>query len=155
MNAPFLDTSILIGGLIDFGPQSESSIEMLDRLAEGSIPKAFTAWHCCLEFYSVTTRLPEEYRLTPELAAELVHKEIFDRMQVVGVQAPSANLLIEAAKQPVSGGRIYDFHIGRVALDAKASVIVTENKKHFLNFLKRGLPVCTAKEYLTGLDSNS
>jgi hypothetical protein len=36
-------------------------------------------WHCCLELYSVTTRLPEEYRLEPEVALRFLREEIFPR----------------------------------------------------------------------------
>ena len=149
MKQPFLDTSILIGGLIDFGKSSEGPIELLDRVAEGRIRKAFTAWHCCLEFYSLATRLPEEYRLTPETASELIEKEIFGRMRVATLDAKQRRACLgEAAAQRVTGGRIYDFHIGRTAHQHGASVIVTENKKHFLLFEDHGIPVRTAAEFL-------
>jgi len=48
----------------------------MDAVANGQIERPLTAWHCCLEFYSVTTRLPEEYRLEPEIALRLLREEI-------------------------------------------------------------------------------
>ena len=64
MNA-FLDTSVLLAGLVDLGPQSAPAQSIMHGVAEKTIAPASTAWHCCLEFFSVATRLPPEYRLTP------------------------------------------------------------------------------------------
>lgn len=146
---PFIDTSILLGGMIDFGESSQTPMALLDLIAEKRIRNAVTAWHCCLEFYSVATRLPEEYRLSTETAEEFVTVEIMDRLQVYGLEASRwKDFFAEAAQSMVRGGRVYDFHIGRVAVDAKSSVIITENKKHFSPFAKEGLQVLTAKEFL-------
>ena len=71
----FLDTSVLVGGLIDFGPQSAPAHSLLHAVAEKTVAPAATAWHCCLEFYSVSTRLPVEYRLAPTDATRLVEEE--------------------------------------------------------------------------------
>jgi len=73
---PFLDTGILLSGLIDFCESSRASMKLLDRIAEKRIRNAATAWHCCLEFYSVATRLPEEYRLDVDTAEKFVAEEI-------------------------------------------------------------------------------
>ena len=75
----FLDTSVLVAGLIDFGPQSAPSHSLLHAVAERTVAPAATAWHCCLEFFSVTTRLPAEFRLAPADAVRLVEEEIFAR----------------------------------------------------------------------------
>lgn len=63
LRGAFFDTSILIAGSIDFGHSSQPALLLMDAVADGA-----SAWHCCLEFYSVTMRLPEEYRLELELA---------------------------------------------------------------------------------------
>jgi predicted nucleic acid-binding protein len=46
----FLDTSVLLAGLVDFGPQSAPAQSLLHAVAEKTLPSARTAWHCCLEF---------------------------------------------------------------------------------------------------------
>jgi hypothetical protein len=61
----FFDTSVLVAGLIDFGPQSAPAQRLLHAVAEKKLTSPATAWHCCLEFFSVATRLPAEYRLSP------------------------------------------------------------------------------------------
>jgi hypothetical protein len=58
----------------------------MDAVADGRIERPLTAWHCCLEFYSVTTRLPEEYRLEPETALRLLREEIFPRFSIHDLQ---------------------------------------------------------------------
>lgn len=149
MNRPFLDTSILVGGLIDFGASSKAPMVLLDRVAEKNIRNATTAWHCCLEFYSVATRLPEEYRLPAETAREFVIEEIMGRLGIRALDAARReDFLIDSARLNICGGRIYEHHIGSVAHSGKASVIITENKKHFLSFEAKGLPVLTAEEFL-------
>ena len=78
----FLDTSVLLAGLVDFGPQSAPAQSILHAVAEKTLTSPGTAWHCCLEFYSVATRLPPEFRLTPEDANELLREEVFGRLIV-------------------------------------------------------------------------
>ena len=148
----FLDTSVLVAGLIDFGPQSARAHSLLHAVAEKTVVPAATAWHCCLEFYSVSTRLPVEYRLTPGDAARLVEEEIFARMSVHDLPGVERlPLLRAAAHDAIGGGRIYDAHIAEVARAAKASVIVTDNRRHFLAALRYGIRVETPGEFLAGM----
>ncbi len=48
--AVFLDTSVLLAGLVDFGPQSAPAQSILHAAAEKTLPSVGTGWHCCLEF---------------------------------------------------------------------------------------------------------
>ena len=148
----FLDTSVLVAGLIDLGPQSTPAHLLMHAVAEKTVGPASTAWHCCLEFYSVSTRLPAEYRLSLTDAARLVEEEIFARMIVNDL--PSGErlpLLRTAAHDTIGGGRIYDAHIAEVARAAKTTVIVTDNRRHFLAALRHGIRVETPAEFLAGL----
>ena len=151
----FLDTSVLVAGLIDFGPQSAPAHSLLHGVAERTLAPAATAWHCCLEFFSVSTRLPAEFRLSPGDAARLVEEEIFARLSVhdlpPGQRAP---LLRAAAHDAIAGGRIYDAHIADVARAAQAEVIVTDNRRHFLAALRHGIRVETPTEFLSGRKKN-
>ena len=113
----FLDTSVLLAGLVDFGPQSAPAQSLLHAVAEKHIANAATAWHCCLEFYSVSTRLPPEFRLTPADAVKLVENEVFARMGVHDLPAADrAGMLKRAADDSTTGGRIYDTHIAEIRL---------------------------------------
>lgn len=145
----FLDTSVLLAGLVDFGPQSAPAQSVMHAIAEKQVTAAATAWHCCLEFFSVATRLPPEFRLQPEDAARLLQEEIFARMTVHDLPpADRLPMLNRAAQDDTAGGRIYDTHIAEVARAAGAGVVVTDNRRHFLAALRHGLRVETPAEFL-------
>ena len=145
----FLDTSVILAGLVDLGPQSGPAQSIMHGVAEKTIATASTAWHCCLEFFSVATRLPAEYRLQPADAVKLLEEDVFARLTIHDLPgADRAELLRAAARDGVAGGRIYDAHIAEVARAAKASVIVTDNRRHFLAALRHGIRVETPAEFL-------
>ena len=148
----FLDTSVLLAGLVDFGPQSAPAQSLLHAVAEKQIAAPVTAWHCCLEFFSVATRLPSEYRLQPEDAAALLEQEVMSRMKVHDLPAADhMPMMRAAARDAITGGRIYDAHIAEVARSAGAEVVVTDNRRHFLSALRYGMRVETPSEFLAGL----
>ena len=147
----FFDTSVLLGGLIELaGPQAPAQ-SLCDAVAEGRLARPGTAWHCCLEFYSVSTRLPEEYRLTPDQARQLV-EEILARFRVHELPAKTRRHFVRTtAADGIAGGRLYDAHIAEVARASGAHIVVTENARHFSPLLRHGLSVLTAAEALSGL----
>ena len=148
----FFDTSVLLAGLVDFGPQSGPAQSVLHAVSEKQVPNPATAWHCCLEFFSVATRLPAEFRLSPADAAQLLDEEVFGRMSVHDLPAAGRlRMLKAAAEDATSGGRIYDTHIAEIARAAGATVIVTDNRRHFLAALRHGVRVETPAEFLSSL----
>jgi len=149
MAVTFLDTSVLLAGMLDFGPQSAPAQSIMHAVAEKLVPSPATAWHCCLEFFSVSTRLPPEFRLATADAARLLEEEVFARLTVHDLPAGDRLRLLQAAiEDGTAGGRIYDAHIAEVAHAAGATVVVTENRRHFLGALRHGIKVETPVEYL-------
>ena len=147
-DAVFFDTSVLLAGLIDLGPATAGAQRAMDALADGRLTAVRTAWHCCLEFYSVATRLPAELRLTPADALRLLETEIFARIRVDQLPSGSfAEFLRGAAREPTVGGRIYDAHIAEVARLGKARVVVTDNRRHFASLMRYGIRVLTIDEF--------
>ena len=150
--AVFLDTSVLLAGLVDFGPQSAPAQSLLHAIAERQIVAPATAWHCCLEFFSVSTRLPPEFRLTPSDAVRLLEGEVFARMAVHDLPAADRlPMLHVAARDGTAGGRIYDTHIAEVARAAGSALVITDNRRHFLAALRHGMRVETPAEFLAAL----
>jgi predicted nucleic acid-binding protein len=148
----FFDTSVLLAGLVEFGPQSAPAQSLLHAVAEKQIAGVGTAWHCCLEFFSVSTRLPAEFRLTPLDAAQLLENEVFGRMVVHDLPAADRVAMMKAAaRDGTAGGRIYDAHIAEVARTAGAAVVVTDNRRHFMAALRHGMRVETPSEFLAAL----
>ena len=64
---------------------------------------------------------------------------------------PRCRLLHAAVEDGDRGGRIYDAHIAEVARAAGATVIVTDNRRHFLAALRHGIRVETPAEYLRAI----
>lgn len=152
----FLDTSVLLAGLVDLGPQSAPAQSVLHAVAEKQLTDVGTAWHCCLEFFSVATRLPPEFRLTPTEAAQLLDHEVLNRMSVHDLPAEARLTLMAAAAQDgTTGGRIYDAHIAEVARASGASVVVTDNRRHFMAALRHGMRVETPREFLRTMKAKS
>jgi predicted nucleic acid-binding protein len=148
----FLDTSVLVAGLIDFGPQSAPAQSLMHAVAEKRVPSPATAWHCCLEFFSVATRLPPEFRIAPADAVTLVEEEVFARMSVHDLPANDRLATLRAAaRDAIAGGRIYDAHIADIARAAGASVVVTDNRRHFVSALRYDMRVETPAEFLSTL----
>ena len=148
----FFDTSVLLAGLIDLGSQSAPAQSLLHAVHEGRVREPATAWHCCLEFFSVATRLPPEFRLPPADAVTLLEHEVIGRFAIHDLPpATRLPLLRTAAQDGIGGGRVYDAHIAEIARSAGAGVIVTDNRRHFLSALRYDLRVATPTEFLAAL----
>jgi predicted nucleic acid-binding protein len=148
----FFDTSVLLAGLVDFGPQSAPAQLLLHAVAEKRVSAPASAWHCCLEFYSVATRLPPEFRITPEDAVTLLREEVFSRMAIHDLPgADRLPMMLAATRDRIAGGRIYDAHIAEIAKAAGADVVITDNRRHFLSALRHGMRVETPSEFLSAL----
>ena len=143
----FVDTSVFVAGLIELGDTSTASRTLLDAVATGRLTGAQSAWHCCLEFYSVATRLPSGLRVSPELANRMLTENIIEKMVIVDLPASArAKFFSTVAGEQVSGGRVYDAHIAEVARLAGARTVVTGNRRHFRCLMRHGSRVLTPEQ---------
>lgn len=148
----FFDTSVLLSGILEFGPGSEAAQRVLSAVAERRLRDAHTAWHCCLEFYAVSTRLPEEFRLPPADASRLVQEEILARFRVHQLpEARRRGFWDMASREHIAGGRTYDAHIAEVAVSAGAKTVATDNVRHFSVLRARGIRVLRSSEIAAAL----
>ncbi len=46
----------------------------------------------------------------------------------------------------LGGGRVYDAHIGEVALSAGARTVVTDDRRHFTSLMRHGIRILTSSE---------
>lgn len=145
-SAVFVDTSVLVAATVSADDASPDR-RFLERAASVEELDARTAWHCLLEFYSVVTRLPEEYRVSPTDAQTMVD----DFADVLGVHSlPSARrstFFLRARDQGIVGGNLYDFHIGEIARSVGAETLITGNVRHF-RYLEPNVAVVTAADWL-------
>jgi predicted nucleic acid-binding protein len=133
---------VLLGGLIDLGPRVAGAQAILRAVSEGPAGRTLTAWHCCLEFYAVATRLPEEFRLSPADAGRLLQEELLGRLRVADLpRGAQLRFVGDAVRERVAGGRFYDAHIAEVARRAGARLVVTDNVRHFSALRAHGIRV--------------
>jgi predicted nucleic acid-binding protein len=148
----FLDTSVWLGGLIEMGGEHDAAQEILDVVANQKARSIHTAWHCCLEFFSVATRLPPPYRLPPADAIRLLEVEILGRCRVHQLPEEAfVEFLRRAERERAAGGRIYDAHIAEIARRAGVRTVLTENVRHFSMLAQHGIRVLTAAEALSDI----
>jgi predicted nucleic acid-binding protein len=136
----FLDTSVLLGGLVEIPGRNAGALRVMDAAFTGELAPVTTAWHCCLEFYAVATRLPEELRLTPADVLALLEEQVFPRFEIAQLPAGAGReVLAAAAREEIGGGRVYDHHLAEVARLAGAAVVVTDNLRHFAALSRHGI----------------
>lgn len=141
-------TTVLLAGSIETGPGCEPAQAVMTAIAEGKIHRPATAWHCCLEFYSVSTRLPPELRLTPRDASELLREEILGRFEALDLPAEARWPIVqEAMVDQISGGRVHDLHVAHVAQAHGMKLIVADNRPHFGSLLRYGVRVLATQEF--------
>ena len=144
----FLDTSVLLAGIVELGDASRAPQRVMTAIANGKLPRPRTAWHCCLELYSVCTRLPHELRVSAADAARLVEEEVLSRFDVHGLPSRARLSFVRmVGVDGITGGRVYDAHIGEVARRAGTRILVTDNRRHFTSLLRHGIRVIPTAEY--------
>lgn len=148
----FFDTTVLVAGLIDLGAVSQSPQTVMTAIADGKLKRPLTAWHCCLEFYSVATRLPPELRLAAADAARLLEEEVMARFEIVDLPSAERKRFVrDAVSDAVTGGRVYDLHIAEVARAHRARLVVTDNPRHFASLLRYDVRVLSTPEFVDEL----
>ena len=147
MKKVFLDTNVFVSGLLDVSADSACRSILLGLEAR-RLRSCVTAWHCCLEFFSVTTRLPPEYRLSPEAAIALLTEHVFDRVQVEGLPVGDAVSWLKTLEgSDVRGGLVYDAHLGQIAHRAGCAILVTSNLSDFRQVAPHGIEILSPRQF--------
>jgi len=143
----FLDTTVLVAGLIDFGAASEAASAILDSVATHRLSKPLTAgiavwsstpWRRECRRSSVSFRKRRGNCWTPKSC----HASRY---------APCRHAVSHAFRRGRRGApgrrRIYDLHIAEVARSAGAHILVTDNDRHFSPFARLELRVLSSKAF--------
>jgi predicted nucleic acid-binding protein len=118
---------------------SASAAEVDGRLGRGE--SLVIAGHSLAELYSVLTRFPPPYRLSPTHALGLIERN-FAGAEIVGLEAQGYLALVrDAPGLGVSGGTIYDALIAACAKRAGADTIMTLNERDFARVRPHGIAV--------------
>lgn len=110
------------------------------RLASGE--EMVIAAPALVESYAVLTRFPPPYRLAPSDALALLESNFIDGARVITLDGKGYRALLRhAPTEGIVGGRTYDAVIATCALQAKATVLLTFNQRHFAAFAEKGLTI--------------
>lgn len=137
-----------MSGLLEVSADSACRA-ILEALASRRLRTGVTAWHCCLEFYSVTTRLPPDYRLSAEAAIALLTEHVFNRVEVVDLPVDDAVAWLKRqAASKIRGGLIYDAHLAQIALRSGCATLVTTNLAHIRQVAPHGIEILNPQQFL-------
>jgi predicted nucleic acid-binding protein len=132
MSAVFaLDTSCMVAAVCAWHEQHAGAVaEIRRRLERGE--RLTVSAQALAETYAVLTRLPAPHRLSPGDAWALVEANFVERRNVAALDSAAyVALLRELAERGVGGGRTYDAVIAACAREAKATALLTFNRRHF------------------------
>lgn len=127
------DTSCMVPALCSWHEHHERAVREMSRRFDGG-ERLVVAAPALVESYSVLTRLPSPYRLSPEESLALLKANFLrDDVESIAIDAHMYRRLLERAPElGVAGGRIYDAIITACARAAGVAVILTFNERHFL-----------------------
>lgn len=131
MNRTAVDTNVVVAGLLSWHEHHERAFRLLDS-ARSSDSGLILPSPVLIEAYSVMTRLPPPFRISPRDAHTLLRQAFTDRTNIAAV--PSARtweFFDGLAPAGVSGGMTYDAHIVACARSGGALRLATFNLKHF------------------------
>ena len=133
-----VDTNVIVAAYAWWDDRQDAAVRAINRFADEKT--LIVPLHALMESYSVLTRLPRRFRVTPTEAFRALHIT-FENVPVAGLSSGDFwPLLGTFVSRGISGGRIYDAAIAHVALEAGVEAILTFNARHFWG---EGLKVLT------------
>jgi predicted nucleic acid-binding protein len=139
-----LDTNVLVAAGTQRHPNFEPSLRALEALAGEGFLLPLAALE---ETYSVLTRLPPSYRLTPAEAWEYLGS-VLAKASIRALDAEEGTRHIRSvSERGIVGRMIHDAMIARTAKVHGARLLLTWNIRHFSG-LEDGLLVRTPEAWL-------
>ena len=125
-----LDASVIVSALLTWHEHHEFSRASVETaLKKGSVILPIPA---LVESYAVMTRLPAPHRLSPANARALLDENFAALTTVEGLTGRGCwAMLTRLAANGVAGGRTYDAQILAVAIECKATTLLTLNVEDF------------------------
>lgn len=130
-----LDTSVLVGALLNDEPHHPACCNLLTR-------KSLTVWtHALAETFSSLTGGRKSWRAPPSLASQLIDEVVRPRLRFTELSADEVNAaLLQAHTAGVRGGAVYDYLHLVAAKKAGAKRFYTLNVRHFAAVARHGDP---------------
>lgn len=140
------DTNCMVAAVCTWHEHHEQAADEIERRLERG-ETLFVAAPTLVEAYSVLTRLPPPYRLSPSDALALIEANFIESSRIITLAARSYRTFLRRARdEGIRGGRAYDAIIATCALQARAHALLTFNKSHFLQFEEHGIAIVVPGE---------
>ncbi|MGB0006972.1 MAG: PIN domain-containing protein [Candidatus Sulfotelmatobacter sp.] len=124
----FFDTSVLLPAFLEGHADHDRCLSVY---APSHKRVACCGAHSLAEVYATLTRLPGEFRASPEQAI-LFLTDIREHLAIVSLDgAEYFRAIQQAALKGIVGGTIYDALLVECAIKAAAETIYTNNERHF------------------------
>jgi predicted nucleic acid-binding protein len=138
------DTSTLVAAMVEGHPLHERSLPWLEKARRGALGY-LVATHSLAELYAVLSSYPTRPRLTPGVAARLVHDNVAAVAHVVPLTAADyASVVRTVAELGLSGGVVYDALVAQAARKANAERLLTLNVRDFQRVWPEGAGIVVA-----------
>ncbi len=126
-----VDTNVIVAIAWDGHPDHVVATGDLERRLSAGATMVVPA-HALVESYSVLTRIPAPFRLSPADTVTFL-EDLVSNAAVTDLQADAyLPLLREASQARVTGGRIHDMLIAASSVAAEADVLLTFNTRDFV-----------------------
>ena len=127
-----LDSSVILAGLLGWHEAHDRAFRALVRARAAEGAALVVPSPALVEAYAVMTRLPAPHRLAPGDAIELLSGSFEGRSVIVSLsETETWRFLRDAAGDEIAGGRSCDALILRCARKAKASTLLTLDRRDF------------------------
>ncbi|MHC4379026.1 MAG: type II toxin-antitoxin system VapC family toxin [Planctomycetota bacterium] len=131
----YFDTSVLLPALVSAHPQHKASLQLMDNALSSGVGVT-SVTHTYAELYSNLTKLPKGLAIPPDLAFQLITKEIGAIFEIVELaRSDYEAALHRCAQKGLVSGVIYDALHLQAALKAEVSVLYTNNFSDFERLL--------------------
>ena len=125
-----VDTSVVVAAVHANHPLHLASARWFDAAVD--IHDVVVAHHSILEAYSVLTRLPAPYRVSPSEAEIVLRETVENNTRIAPFAAETMwRVTSRIVAVPAAGGAAYDAFIIRLLGEAGAEVIATYNVDDF------------------------
>jgi predicted nucleic acid-binding protein len=124
------DTSVLVASLSARHPEHPRAFQQYQKVIMSKVEGCFST-HTLAELYSVMTGHPS-WRISPSDLQKVIEEEL-NAFEVISLSTRDyQNAVASLVKLAITGGGIFDMLHAQAALKAKADVLLTLNKKHFI-----------------------
>jgi predicted nucleic acid-binding protein len=126
------DTNIIVAPLSEAHEVYDRCKPWFDRAQIDRTIEGLISTHSLAECYSILTRLPPPYLISPATVDRLLTENLtqFTRVSLTAEDYQAA--IKKVVQLSISGGGIYDALIAQAALKANVDALLTFNFKHFI-----------------------